>query len=103
MLSFWNASIGEVNQRITSEEPGKVTAGTDALRLKDVDLVNPDSFVTGVPHHFYKLMRREAPVYRHAEPGGPGFWALTKYDDIVTVSMDSGTFSSWQGGTNIHD
>jgi len=75
----------------------------DTITLADVDLFSPDNFVDGVPHHFYQLLRREAPVYRHPEPDGPGFWALTKYDDIITVSMDSGTFSSWQGGTNIPD
>ncbi|HEV8573585.1 MAG TPA: cytochrome P450 [Dehalococcoidia bacterium] len=73
------------------------------LTLADVDLFDPGNFVDGVPHHFFKLLRKEAPVYRHPEPGGPGFWALTKYDDIVTVSMDPATFSSEQMGTNIPD
>ena len=40
-------------------------------------------------------------MYFHPEPDGPGFWALTKYDDVVTVSQDSATFSSARGGTNI--
>jgi cholest-4-en-3-one 26-monooxygenase len=71
--------------------------------LAGVDLLNPDNFTGGVPYHQFELLRREAPVYRHPEPGGPGFWALTRYADIVTVSMDSATFSSWRGGTNIHD
>src|SRR2546428_13634973 len=75
--------------------------GTTARTLADVDLYNPDTFVAGVPHHMFRLLRREAPVFRHPEPDGPGFWALTKYDDIVTVSMDSATFSSYTGGTNI--
>ena len=75
----------------------------DTITLAEIDLFSPDNFVDGVPHHFYKVLRREAPVYRHPEPDGPGFWALTKYEDIVTVSMDSATFSSWQGGTNIPD
>jgi cholest-4-en-3-one 26-monooxygenase len=78
-------------------------ADADALTLEDIDLYSPDNFVDGVPHHFYELLRREAPVCRHPEPDGPGFWALTKYEDIVTVSMDSATFSSWRGGTNTHD
>jgi len=72
-------------------------------RLADIDLYNPDNFVGGVPHHFFKVLRREAPVYRHPEPYGPGFWALTKYDDVVKVSLDSATFSSEQMGTNIPD
>ena len=73
------------------------------LTLADVDLFDPDNFIDGVPHHFFKLLRKEAPVYRHPESGGPGFWALTKYDDIVTTSMDPATFSSEQMGTNIPD
>jgi cholest-4-en-3-one 26-monooxygenase len=80
-----------------------MTTKQTATALAEVDLLNPDNFVDGVPHHFFKLLRREAPVYHHPEPDGPGFWVLSKYEDIVTVSMDSATFSSWRGGTNIHD
>ncbi|TMB67313.1 MAG: cytochrome P450 [Chloroflexi bacterium] len=71
--------------------------------LADIDLYNPDNFVDGVPYHQFKVLRAEAPVYRHPEPYGPGFWALTKYDDVVKVSLDSATFSSEQMGTNIPD
>jgi cholest-4-en-3-one 26-monooxygenase len=74
---------------------------TKELTLADVDLFSPDTYLTGVPHDMYRVLRHEAPVYRHPEPEGPGFWALTKYDDVVTVSMDQGLFSSWKGGTNI--
>jgi cytochrome P450 len=70
--------------------------------LADVDS-SARTFVEGVPHHFFKVLRREAPVYRHPEPDGPGFWAVTKYDDVVTISMDQGLYSSWRGGTNIAD
>jgi cholest-4-en-3-one 26-monooxygenase len=76
---------------------------TDEITLADVDLYKPDNYLNGVPHPFLRLLRREAPVFRHPEPDGPGFWALTKYDDVVTVSMDPETFSSWRGGTNIPD
>jgi cholest-4-en-3-one 26-monooxygenase len=74
---------------------------TRELTLADVDLFDPGVYVNGVPHDMYRVLRREAPVYRHPEPDGPGFWALTKYDDVVTVSMDQGLYSSWLGGTNI--
>jgi hypothetical protein len=67
--------------------------------LADVNLIDLDIFVQGVPHEAFKLLRREAPVFFHPEPDGPGFWALTKYEDVVTVSLDSGTFSSAQGPT----
>jgi linalool 8-monooxygenase len=40
-------------------------------------------------------MRREEPVAWCPEPwGGPGFWSVTKYDDIQFVSKNPGQFSS---------
>lgn len=71
--------------------------------LAEVDVLDPDIWVHGVPFEAFKLLRREAPVYYHPDPAGRGFWAITKYDDLVTVSMDSATFSSYRGGTNIGD
>ncbi len=74
------------------------------MRLAEVDLWNPDVFVQGVPHEAFRTLRLEDPVHRHKEnPGGPGFWAVTRYADVVTVSKDPGLFSSYRGGTNIPD
>ncbi|MCC6999558.1 MAG: cytochrome P450 [Deltaproteobacteria bacterium] len=74
------------------------------MRLAEVDLWNPDVFVQGVPHEAFRALRLEDPVHRHKEnPGGPGFWAVTRYADVVTVSKDPGLFSSYRGGTNIPD
>lgn len=67
------------------------------------DIFDPDVYVRGVPHEAFRRLRAEAPVYFHPEPGGPGFWAVTKYQDVVTVSRDPGRFSSHRGGTNIQD
>jgi len=73
------------------------------MRLADVNLYNLDTFVAGVPHHMFTLLRVEAPVFRHQEPmGGPGFWVITKYADLVTVSKNHHTFCSSRG-TNIAD
>ena len=72
--------------------------------LQDIELYDPDVFLRGVPHDAFARLRREAPVYRHGEPNGaPGYWALTKYEDVVMVSKDPGSFSSYRGGTNIQD
>jgi cholest-4-en-3-one 26-monooxygenase len=73
------------------------------MRLEDVDLADPDRFVDGVPHEAFALLRREAPVHRHPEKDGPGFWALTRHDDVVHVSKHPEVFSSSRGGTNIFD
>jgi cholest-4-en-3-one 26-monooxygenase len=70
----------------------------------EIDLANPDPFVAGTPHHWFKRLRAEAPVYFHPEPdGGPGFWCITKYDDLRQISRNPRVFSSWLGGTNIPD
>jgi cholest-4-en-3-one 26-monooxygenase len=49
------------------------------------------------------VLRREAPVHFHPEPDGPGFWVLTKYEDVKWASRNPQLFSSWLGGTNIRD
>ncbi len=73
------------------------------VQLTEVDIYSPDVFTERLPHDVFQLLRREAPVYWHREPSGPGYWALTKYEDIVAVSQDAATFSSARMGTNIED
>ena len=63
------------------------------MTLDDIDIANPDAYVGGVPHQQFALLRREAPVYRHRETNGPGFWALTRHEDIVRVARDPTTFN----------
>ncbi|HYB12334.1 MAG TPA: cytochrome P450 [Myxococcota bacterium] len=73
------------------------------MKLSDVNLHNPDNFVREVPHEMFRVLRTEAPVYFHPEPDGPGFWVLTKYEDVKWSSRNPQIFSSWVGGTNIVD
>ena len=73
------------------------------VSVADIDIYSPATFERGMPHDMFARLRQEAPVYWHDELGGPGFWALTKYDDIVAVSTDSSTFSSEAMGTTIND
>jgi cholest-4-en-3-one 26-monooxygenase len=81
------------------------------MRVGDVDLSSPAAFDEGFPHDYFRFLRAECPVAWHPEsqPGpdgtecGPGFWAVTKYEDVRHISRSPRLFSSWQGGTNIHD
>lgn len=66
------------------------------MQLSDINLLDRDVFTKGVPHEWFTFLRREAPVYKHEEPGGPGFWVVTKYDDVVAVGRDGVTYSSDQ-------
>jgi cytochrome P450 len=67
-------------------------------RLDDVDLLDHDLFAEREPWDVFELLRRDAPVYWHEEPDGRGFWCVTRYDDVVAVLKDTGTFSSGLGG-----
>jgi cholest-4-en-3-one 26-monooxygenase len=64
------------------------------MRLADIDLLDLDRYVQSPPAAEFELLRREAPVFRHAEPNGPGFWVLSKHADVVACSRDPKTFSS---------
>jgi cytochrome P450 len=67
------------------------------------DIYSPDVYADGVPHERFDRLRREAPVFWHDEPGGPGFWAITTHRDVLDVLKDATTFSSEAGGTQVPD
>ncbi|MDX6740985.1 cytochrome P450 [Actinocorallia sp. A-T 12471] len=48
------------------------------------------------PFPVYRRLRDEAPVYHNEELG---FWALTRYDDVVAAHLDVETYSSAHGVT----
>jgi cholest-4-en-3-one 26-monooxygenase len=67
--------------------------------VSPVDLSDSRSFVQSVPHAYLAHLRRTDPVHWQDEPGGPGYWAVTRYDDCVTVNRDFERFSSASRGT----
>ena len=72
------------------------TLHTD-LGEENADLTSHDAFVRAVPHATFARMRREQPVAWVEEPGGEGFWALTKHADVSMVSRDFGRFTASRG------
>jgi cytochrome P450 len=62
-----------------------------------LDLLDPAAFDGGQPHEAFAWLRDNDPVHRHDEPGGPGFWAVTRYEDVKRVGRDPDTFSSAGG------
>lgn len=68
--------------------------------LEVPDLKDPALYERGVPHEAFAELRAHDPVHWNAESDGAGFWAVTRYADIVAVSRDPGLFSSaheWGG------
>jgi cytochrome P450 len=62
-------------------------------------LSNVELFLQGQPFDIYAKLRAEAPVaWQREGNNGPGFWALTQYNDVMRVGGDPKTFSSQRGG-----
>jgi cytochrome P450 len=69
-----------------------------------IDLVDPDNYVDRIPFDWFDYLRREAPVTWHEEPApNRGFWAVTRYDDLVSVHMDWSTYSSEFGAVSLEE
>jgi cholest-4-en-3-one 26-monooxygenase len=64
----------------------------------EINLIDPDTYrLSGAPHDQFAWLRAHAPVFWHAEGGGdgwPGFWAVTRHEDVVYVSRHPEEFSS---------
>jgi cytochrome P450 len=69
----------------------------------DADLADAATYQNGPPHALFARLRAEEPVCWHPEKNGPGFWALTKHADVLSVSRDSATFSSARAGYMVQD
>ena len=64
---------------------------------RNFDLTDVFLFEKGQPYEEYKKLRENSPVHFHEAGIGdsePGFWVLTKYDDIEFVSRNQQIFSS---------
>ena len=69
-----------------------------------INLIDPEYFSKhGHPWDQYEWLRTNAPVFWHDEPDGPGFWAITKYDDIRAISRTPKIFSSYETGVMLPD
>jgi cholest-4-en-3-one 26-monooxygenase len=75
-------------------------SATSAKRpgLDEIDLTDASVWERATPHNWLDQLRSEDPVHWHEESDGPGFWALTRHDDVRQVSTSPGDFSSAIGG-----
>lgn len=65
-----------------------------AVTLDEIDLSDPQLYATGDPHAIWTYLRANAPVFFQRHGYGPGFWAVTRYDDVVALSSDRRLASS---------
>ncbi len=70
--------------------------------LDQVLVTERDLWIDGPPHQLFARLRSECPVHwtsRIGEyPNEPGYWSITRPDDIHAVSRDWKTYSSEVGG-----
>ncbi len=71
--------------------------------MAPIDLADPDTYSGGMPHDEFLRLRAHDPVSWQPEAGGRGFWAVTRYHDIVSVLRTPKVFSSWRGGVLLAD
>ena len=67
----------------------------EALSLDTLSITNTQRYVErGYPWAEWDLLRRKAPVYWYDRPDVDPFWALTTYEDALTISKRSDIFIS---------
>ncbi len=63
-----------------------------------LNLLDHDSFASGVPHNTFARLRKEDPVsWTEGDTDTKGFWSLTRYADIGLANKENLIFSSAQG------
>ncbi|MDH3753888.1 MAG: cytochrome P450 [Acidimicrobiia bacterium] len=73
------------------------------MEIADINLLDLDRFTALEHHEMFATLRRDAPVFWHEEPDGPGFWNITRHADLVEVNREPELFSSEVGGISIFD
>ncbi|MBU3674260.1 MAG: cytochrome P450 [Solirubrobacteraceae bacterium] len=82
------------------------TIPVSEIPLEEIDLGDMSLWEDGPPHEIFDRLRAEAPV--HWSPMAtwedePGFWSITRPEDIHAISRDWETYSSERGGMLIAD
>lgn len=69
-----------------------------------IDLINPDTYQGGHPREMYRHLRQEAPVYWHEGTNDhPGFWVISRREDLDYVSKNPALFSSHARTCFLHE
>jgi cholest-4-en-3-one 26-monooxygenase len=65
------------------------------MSLETIDVYDPARYESGIPHQDFRVLRAQAPVFRHPDFERPdGFWAVTRHADVTRVSRTPEVFSS---------
>ena len=70
---------------------------THLQAAESVDLMDLGPFIEGTEHALFRYLRDHAPLFWNPEQDGPGFWCVTRYDDVVEAATDWATYSNADG------
>jgi cholest-4-en-3-one 26-monooxygenase len=62
--------------------------------VQRLDLGNPDLYLDGVPYAYFSWLREHDPVAWHDDPAGPGYWVITRHDDVAAATRDWARYSN---------
>lgn len=68
-----------------------------------IDIYSPDWYVEGDFHGAFADLRANDPVHWQDMPDEPGYWAVMRHKDVVTVARNPEVFSASLGGVVLED
>jgi cytochrome P450 len=76
--------------------PDHAPAGISSIAVPN--LVDPRTYIEEDMAAVWRWLRAQDPVHWHPPAGGdPGFWVLTRYDDVARTLRDTTNFTSERG------
>ena len=64
---------------------------------REVDLMDLSPFEQGTDSEVFGVLREHDPLHWNDEPDGPGFWSVTRYNDVKAVASDYEAFTAAEG------
>ena len=71
--------------------------------MERLPLTDPNLYVDGVPRDYLRWLRDNEPVAWHDEAEGPGYWLLSRYDDVVAANRNWERYSNALKGSSIEE
>ncbi|MEI7999822.1 MAG: cytochrome P450 [Actinomycetes bacterium] len=71
--------------------------------MERLDLVDPGLYLDGVPRDYFRSLRDHDPCAWHDESDGPGYWVLSRFDDVVAANHDWELYSNTLKGSSIEE
>lgn len=67
------------------------------VEQQSIDLMDLGPFIDGTENAMLAQLREHEPLHWNDEADGPGFWSVTRYEDVIRVVTDPATFINGDG------